>query len=374
MSARSSGLGVLAIVSLLLAACAGDPPLQELRVYDNAFGQARSAGEDVLDQAETALAVKADREEKLGGGSDSLFPDSFDPETVTLDPDADVPSAIRVRRLALRTIAEYNEALLALAEGRTLAQVQSRVESLGQTVQKLLPLVGLAGGPLPGLVISGLQSAIAAAEEAREREAVEDAILEGHDEVAGIIDALIADTPDLYTLLRSRWQFQLDDADKEMGDVWRSMESLARAHRAASSPADVKQLVAVEQRAERAFASTTPPSQVANLPQLTLAPAAQGGAPFDAATIGELQNQAGRLEAAASRYASGVEAINLAHDAMRQYVLLLRRARQSLDDLKAAVAAPPDANAVLMRVVESGVELRRQADQVQRILGALRAR
>src|SRR5690606_369114 len=68
------------------------------------------------------------------------------------------------------------------------------------------------------------------------------------------------------------------------------------------------------------------------------------------------------------------QAIRLAHNAMGEYVLLLRRARQAMHDLKAAVAAPPDANAVLMRIVDSGIELRHQADQVQRIVGALRAR
>ena len=374
MTTQSCVPGILVTILILLTACAGPPPVQEIRVYDAAFERTRSAGEAVLDEAASAVAVKEQTERERHGESEGLYPQSFDPESVSLDPEAAVPDVIRVRYLALRTIADYNDALLALAEGRTLEQVQGQVAALGQTVEALLPLIGIAGGPLPGLALGGLQSAIAAAETARERAAVEHAILAAHADVDGIIAALIADTPDLYELLRTRRELELDAIDREMGDTWRSMTRLASAHRAATAPSEIKEIVETEQRARRAFASATPSSQIAGLPDLTLAPASQGGAPLDAATIRELDSGAARLEAAAARYMEGVQAIRLAHEAMKQYVLLLRRARQAMHDLKSAVAAPPGANVVLARIVDSGIELRHQADQVQRIVGALRAR
>src|SRR5690606_37279581 len=129
------------------------------------------------------------------------------------------------------------------------------VAALGQTVEALLPFIGIAGGPLPGLALGGLQSAIAAAETARERAAVEHAILAAHADVDGIIAALIADTPDLYALLRTRRELELDAIDREMGDTWRSMTRLASAHRAATAPSEIKEIVETEQRARRAFAS-----------------------------------------------------------------------------------------------------------------------
>lgn len=366
--------GFLAAILTLLTACAGPPPVREIRVYDAAFDRARSAGQAVLDEAASAVAVKEQAERADFGEGGGLYPESFDPEVASLDAETAVPDVIRVRYLALQTVADYNEALLALAEGRPLEQVQGQVATLGQTVEALLPLVGIAGGPLPGLAIGGLQSAIAAAETARERAAVERAILAAHADVDGIIAALIADTPDLYALLRTRRELELDAIDREMGDIWRSMTRLASAHRAASGPTQIRQIVEIEHSARSAFASTTPPSQLGSLPVLTLTPASQGGTPLDAAVIQELGSRADRLEAAAARYQKGVQAIRLAHNAMGEYVLLLRRARQAMHDLKAAVAAPPDANAVLMRIVDSGIELRHQADQVQRIVGALRAR
>lgn len=374
MTHRSCVPGFLAAILILLGACAGPPPVREIRVYDAAFDRARSAGEAVLDEAASAVAEKEQTERERRGEGGGLYPESFDPESASLDAEMAAPDVIRVRYLALQTIADYNEALLALAEGRKLGQVQGRVAALGQTVEALLPLIGLAGGPLPGLAIGGLQSAITAAETARERVAVERAILAAHPDVDGIIAALIADTPDLYALLRTRRELELDAIDREMGDIWRSMTRLASAHRTAAGPSEVKAIVEIEHRARRAFATATPPSQIASLPDFTLAPASQGGAPLDAATIRELDSEAARLEAAAARYTEGVQAIRLAHETMKQYVLLLRRARQAMHDLKSAVTAPPDADAVLMRIVESGIELRHQADQVQRIVGALRAR
>jgi hypothetical protein len=181
----------MALLALAGAGCA-QIPTQELTQYRSAFGQVQQASEEILvdfadatEKAEKRLADEKREAEKRAAPQvkpEALF------STQLEDASGRQPSAVEVRRLALRTIDKFNNVLTTLAEGKSVDAVKTTADGFVQSAGKF---VAAAGSSVPGLAsISSLVQTLAGEfEKARLREQFEQAVRRG----APIIDRMLAE-------------------------------------------------------------------------------------------------------------------------------------------------------------------------------------
>jgi len=194
---------VVFVLCLLLAACVAVPQ-QELTSYREAYLEAQKAGDLLYDE----LAAAVERSGKLPTKSNCVrgngIPGCFDP-LVARDAGAlyDLP-ANRPRRLALKAVETYNIAIVDLLEGKRGDALAGKISELRGLAQDILALTGTATGVLPGLV-AGQSAALLGAlvkqlDKAAAQQQARTALIENAALVGRIIDLLIADTPDMYSL------------------------------------------------------------------------------------------------------------------------------------------------------------------------------
>ena len=116
-------------------------PIREFTSYKQVFAEARAAGEQVL--FDYSAAVKEyEQARKLQAGNSSATraasaleidrPANFDPATAAADATKLDDVAVRIR--AWDTVQRYNDVLLSLAEGKSVAQVSAAVNGLMQSL------------------------------------------------------------------------------------------------------------------------------------------------------------------------------------------------------------------------------------------------
>jgi hypothetical protein len=357
---------------LLLGACAGAPPVEDFRAYSEAFTEARITGNVLLDDVAVAMDVAAARAQPAppADAPKPLFPDSFDPASVIAPAAGGEAPAIAARRQAFATVAQYNEILLELAEGRSAEEASAGVATLGDNVAALAKFAGSAANPLFGIGLSALQQAVALAERYRSREEFAQAILSGYGDVDGILQALIDDTPTLYEIQKNRFQLELTATRAEANRALNTMRALA-ANFAAPAPASA--LAERHGRVEREL-SFALSGMLGQALQLTLPPSGAADAPAYSMQVADgLESQLAGIKDLADAHGATVARINDYHAALGSYVAVLDQARRSLAVVKAAVETPPEPGAVAREVITTAFELRRKVDDLRSRLHAIRS-
>ncbi len=113
------------------------------------------------------------------------------------DPQTDDEKALYSTRQALAVVRQYNSVLVALAEGRSEQEIRTGTEQLGGALESL---ASIAGASLPGL---GLVAAVGPqilklAQDAANRQQLEEAVKKGRAPVGEILKVLEAQTPVMY--------------------------------------------------------------------------------------------------------------------------------------------------------------------------------
>jgi hypothetical protein len=191
--------------------------VEELRLYTEAFHEARAAGHILLDKIAPIIAAVA----LLGPGeqpdaSDCSVdrhgaPKCFDPRlTVATAPSSD-PQPIAVRRAALELISAYNGMLIELANGREPRELQSRLGEVVELAGTVLVLTGGAAAGLPALVppvVAGLNKLTERLGTGRAAAVTRQEILDNRHTIKALLAQLKEDTPKLYEIYRLK---RLDD-------------------------------------------------------------------------------------------------------------------------------------------------------------------
>ncbi len=371
MTYRSMVPLVPVILLLVLGACAS-PPVQEFRDYSQAFTEARVTSEVLLDDVALAMAVADSREEQGSAEATTteLFPKSFDPTSVLGAEAPGEPPAIAARRVALATVAQYNEVLLRLAEGRTVEEAGAGLGTLGERATQLASLAGAGANPLIGIGVSALQEAVKLAERARARREFEKAILSGYGSVQGILQALVNDTPTLYEIQKQRFQFELTDAQAEVNEVLNTMRELAGSF---GPPRDGTALASEHERIETEL-SFALSNVLGRAVTLDLPPSRAGNAPAYSQQVSDsLGSQLDLLKSKSEEHQAIVEKINAYHAALGSYVAMLYQVQRALTTVKTLVETPQEPTEVARNVIRSGLELREKVQVLRAELGALRA-
>lgn len=364
------------LVTILAGACAPIPKV-EFTAYREAFREARSASEILLvDYA--AKSAAADQLEGIAdedGDGDGLF----DPESIAAN--GNVDSVIQSRIEAWNTIARYNDVLLALAEGKSVDEVASGFNKLTSGIKTVASSFGAA---IPGLSIAGdiVSKFLELAEKARLREEFATAIKEGEPIIGMIItEVLIKDTR-VFDGIR---EILADDAiNKALSELLKNSRAMARLAAEHDNPPEGSQLVQAKQKTANrlgeileAFKTdelNVPKSKVPITTDVTTSPPTK-----DTTTVGDLstkktinpaptpytelvQTQLDQLlsaaEAANSLRQQQLDDRQAYHQALKSYVLLLRKMKSSLELVRTQLDAPVDLTAAATEIIGLAISLR----------------
>lgn len=183
-------------------------PTEDARTFAGAFQEARHAGDALLDKV-SPIAVEI--EERAGIRSPAVVcredftgtPKCFALPTVgggRLE-----PRDIAVRRIALDLITAYNEVLLDLAEGKSAAEVRTRLAGLAELASSALGLLGVANPAVAALpALQGpFLDLVTRFERARVNVVARQAVVRGRQPIKGILAGLRQDAPILYEIYRA---------------------------------------------------------------------------------------------------------------------------------------------------------------------------
>jgi hypothetical protein len=344
-----------------LAGCV-QVPVQPLNDYVSSFEEARSAGLLLIDEvAKSSAAIERRRAGPTAAASRAVIPETFDPEAVTEEGADGVPALFAARRAAFDAIMDFNEVLIKLAEGRSVEEMRTDVAEIGRAMPLLLSLAQTAV-PGAGIVLTALGPALRQAEVARSRLEFRRAVIAGEDDVQNVIALLIRDTPALYDIQKNRYKLERDGALAAAGQVRRSMIAVASAYQAPSG-ADAAERNRLASEAG-AILSRLLDQPVAVTLAASSSPAAPGYPAEANRQLAVFVTQLREVQAQALAAEQGKAA---AYEAMRRYVLLLRKTQNSLTLLGQEVEAPSPVTAGdLLRV---GTDVREHA---VRLKGAVR--
>ena len=320
---------------LALGACTA-LPLQHFSTYRDTFSKAQSAGEDVL------LDYAAARATLTGIDAGRAASRPAEPERLTrippTPPGAQAIDHITVRLRAWNVVARFNDALLAVAEGRDTPHVAGAADALLHSLNTF-PLEAVRD---VGADVIPFAGAIAAVLTAAERELSRRAFLQTLAKYGPVvreqfIGLLKQDVDDFY-----RMRFLLNDreyqtiATRDITGAMRRFNDLAQRFQ---YTADVQAIA----KSIAASLATLPASQekttaVAQLGAATAALAkAPDGAPApDPLTLDRLQRARDDVSSAVERAVAKNEALGPYAELLSSYRVLLDRTARSLKALEDA--------------------------------------
>jgi hypothetical protein len=158
-------LAVSVLVVALIAGCTAIPE-QRIRAFGDAYGEMKTAAETVYANysSEDVARRKEAFETKLAAASPSQYFDLIVPKALAEPVDrGQTPPAIATNALAaLEAGTVYNAALLALASGKSVEEVQQSVTALSGTIGSLggVPWIG----PVIGIIVGQVEKARARGE------------------------------------------------------------------------------------------------------------------------------------------------------------------------------------------------------------------
>ncbi|HTT40965.1 MAG TPA: hypothetical protein VMH32_25185 [Burkholderiales bacterium] len=202
------------LAALLGAGCT-TVPQQEFKSYTEAFAEVKSTteqllveydaarqAEDAYKQAKTAAEKAAEEAKKGTKQAPALLPPFPPSVTLTLATESRrPPDPVGARRQALEVVADFNTALVSLAEGKKPEQVKSSIDSLTGGLSNVAKLAGTSLPiPFAGEISTLLSTVITKLDEARNRQQFVAALKEAEPIIRGILRLFAEDAQDIYQI------------------------------------------------------------------------------------------------------------------------------------------------------------------------------
>lgn len=358
---RFASKAVLACcAALLMAGCAvTQETKQSLAAYVQAMAQVEASANRQLDDFAQTLRLQDQLAEPDEAGSAAVrrpapeYPDEF----IVGAPKAGAAETEGQRRIAatreaLKVVHQYNDALVALAEGHSEAEIRSRATRFGSSLTSLASLFGQA---IPGLgpLLQIGPKILKLAQDAANREQLKQAVEQGSEPVGTILEVLEAQLPAMYKASLVIPARARDDARQGMVAVGGSVRTLIGQF---SAPADLA-LAARISAAQEQLSQAGRQTRTADKLPLPL-PFAAGKPPYTAATQRELEVLLQAAQANADKYATAVARQNAYFDLMGKYAALLRQARASMAAVAASLSKPVDLRDEIDRLLTTAFDLR----------------
>lgn len=322
-----------ALLALFVGSGCTTIPQRELQSYRRAFDEVRAQSEQVLADYAAARQLKSNLVAQVilkTNPPANTQPLATRLGLATIDAtNATPPDDIAVRLQAWDVIANYNEALAAVAAGAKTSEIQGAVNGFLGSLQKfpVAEVAQMAGDVVPyAAVVTGLISLVQKEVEARR---FRQAVLQAQLPMSEFIGLLRADTVRFrnyrVTLLNERFVEEeillFDRADR--------FRIVATAH-GWIPPAEVNGLVK-QVNANRILAAGV--ETFPALPPVTTSPPPPASAEFE---LVELRTLADAIERAAGAARGTVAQMSAYHELMRQYVALIGELERTLGALSVA--------------------------------------
>lgn len=227
---RLPALGPCILLALLAACTQQRLPLPELRAYSAAVSAARSAGDDVLDDyALVEIPAPADVDGPAETEPLDLLIFSTDEALAAFsraNGGGDPPDTA-LRREVFASIEQYTSVLLHLAEGRSVDELSSEVDSIGQSLLKIGADAAIAEVGKVVVGLDALKSVLSLIESQRSQAAAMDLWLEGSPTVIAMVDYLQSEAAPMFEVITEDIGSALVDAEIA-GDLARMAELTAR--------------------------------------------------------------------------------------------------------------------------------------------------
>ncbi|PHV23257.1 hypothetical protein CSQ92_09770 [Janthinobacterium sp. BJB446] len=329
-SATDDGHGLLRSrhILLLLLCCmtaCTTAPQAELQSYRDAFAQSKSVMQEVwLDhqQARDELARRKAQREKSAPAAEQV---PFPPALVKPAP-ASIEHGSQMGK-ALETIDSYNELLFALAEGKSVKQVQDSARSFTDVLSSAVTLL-----PGAGVLINDVVGML---EQARSQEEFRKAVRLGAPVIVKIIDLFIDNASDYYTLRAALAEMDMARLKSQMAVRVGVLEKRVKLTRPGSGPwlLTAQKVNATLEHAGGLAARKTGIVLDGKCVESKLQACA-------VLIPEDLTETVLGIEQDVVKYQHAVEQMNAYHVLMQNYVSLLQQARQATSDLSMAVDRP----------------------------------
>lgn len=350
---RRTSITLLACLCLFITGCAvNQQTRQSLTKYVRASDQIRLTADELLTDYTNRSNAQADRARPKPLLPAPQYPDKFYPagEPTTIPTAAEW--ALAETRQALAVIHEYNDLLVALAEGRSEQEVREQTAAFGGALQSLL---SIANTTIPGLSffteVGG--KIIKLAQDAANREQLAKAVVQGREPVATILKHLELQTDAMYDLsVEGTKQKQIAARVAILG----AAEPLAALSMLHAPPIDgvIASKMASLQAQAGEVAKSTRTENAVRIPF----PFSAGKPVADEAVYTEANIFVQSMRTSAQKYAELVAAQNAYYDVMGKYVAALRETRKSFDVLAESLTAHVDLRTAFSRMLMVAFELR----------------
>jgi len=353
------GLMRIVQVGLLLLCMAGCAVTQQTRQslsgYVQAMAQVEQSADMFLLDFSNGLKVQAELRRIGSAAAAPVAPDY--PTILKLPDDESEPRSeaednVQQTRQALAVVRAYNNALVALAEGRAESEIQQSLLELGTEMQTLASVAGAAFPPFAPLAAIGAKL-VKLAQDAASRKQLEQAVLEGREPVRTILGVLAQQTPSMYRLSVVGTQ----QAQESLGDEIRRTAFALKGLVARYGPptdatvtsraaADQALLGAIGRKTNTLGALPIPYSYTASSP------------PYDAAADVQSQIFIRSISVSAQKYAELIAKQSAYHAMLLQYVALLKRTGEALEQLARSLTGPVDMRTEVFGLLRTAFDLR----------------
>lgn len=341
---------------LLLGGCAVTPETrQSLAGYVQAMDQVEQSADMFVSDFASSQKVQEELN-RLAGVTQAArrpeYPEAFVLLSATAAPQTDFDKAVASTRLALAAVSAYNDALVALAEGQSEQEVRQRASGLGGALQTF---ASFAGQTIPGvdLLVGVGAKIIKLAQDASNRQQLQQAVAQGREPVGQILSALEQQTPSMYAAsvrVTSRAQ------DVPQDNISRSAAALKSLLERRGPPADEALATQIRAAQDQLIEIGMKTRTLKRMPLPF--PLASGRPVYDAATQTEVQVFVHSMDTSAQRYVELIAKQNAYHDLMSKYVVALRQSRHSLDLLAESLNRPVDLRAEIPNLLRVAFDLR----------------
>ena len=344
------------LLILGLAGCAVTPQTrQSLSGYVQAMAQVEQSADMFLSDFSNGLRVQAELKRVGGAAAAPVVPEY--PTALKLPDDRSEPRSaaeekVQGTRQALAVVRAYNNALVALAEGRPESEIQQGLLGLGTELQTLASVAGAAFPPFAPFAAIGAKL-VKLAQDAANRKQLEQAVLEGREPVRTILAVLAQQTPPMYGLSVVGTKQAQQSLSEEIGRTAFAMKGLV-ARFGAPTDAGLTSRTAADQALLGEIGRKTKTPGAMPIPYAYTA----GSPPYDAAADVQAQIFIRSISASAQKYAELVAKQNAYHAMLLQYVALLKRTGEALDQLARSLTAPVDLSAELVGLMRTAFDLR----------------
>ena len=347
---RIRRLALCALLLAVISACA-EVPQQELSIYVDAYNQARSSSEQVLiDLVASREKIRAYHAEKAARETQpAVTLGDYVPPTKRESGFG--PDAITVRLAALALVSQYNDILVAIAEGKKVGALQAKVQGAAVTATRLLSLAGTTipgAGGLTGL----LQTIASVAQKYADRQAFAEAIKEGAPLVKQIVQFLIDETPLIVEVHEGVWDAESASLRGQANRIVRSIKAEARQHGppAPGSP----------EEARVAEIESNITEQLTQIRQGEVRLSFDGATPVTPEVLGQLETDLPQVEAATRAFLENRQKSPALRALMDQYVNSLSTTQNALDNVSLALDRPVDFTRVATELLEAAISIKQQ--------------